>query len=309
MNRFHQHSAGIYLDPKYADDITYLTTIQNLTGEIKVNTAHRLKKFNLSINETKTEDYEVPGKKPAPPPPPPPTEPPKDSIDWSELDWLLPPKTSPPEPEWKKCKLLGSKIDTKADIENRKAKTWEPIKLLKPIFKSKRISTALKIRAFQTYVEPALLYNAELWTLTSTLENQLNAFHRRLLRIALDIHYPKTINTKKLYAVTKTQEISITIKRRRLNLFGHILRLHPDTPAQIALKECTKPQKRPRGHPPLTWLKQIMNDLSPALVHHNIGRDPNTTNLNKLTELASVRSVWRGVITRSMGEKSAEKTG
>ena len=210
---------GIYIDPKYADDITYLTTIKELRNDIKTTTAHRLDSFNLTINNTKTEEYEVPDKTPAPAAPPPPTVKPTGNIEWSDLDWLLPQKTTPPEPEWKKCKLLGSKIDTKEDIKSRKATTWEPINLLRPIFKSKRISTALKIRAFRTYVEPALLYNAELWTLTPTLEKQINAFHRRLLRIASNIHYPKTIKSTKLYSITKTQELSTTIKRRRISLF------------------------------------------------------------------------------------------
>ena len=88
---------------------------------------------------------------------------------------------------------------------------------------------------------PTLLYNSETWALTPTLENSLDQFHRRLLRIAVNIRYPKKISSVNLYNPTKETPISVKIKKRRLALFGHILRLHPDTPVQQALQNYTTP--------------------------------------------------------------------
>ena len=92
--------------------------------------------------------------------------------------------------------VLGTKLDTKIDITSRKAKVWDPIKKFKRYFTSKRLSIGHKIRVFKTYIEPILLYNSETWIMTKTLEENIDAFHRRLLRIAINKQYPKTISCK-----------------------------------------------------------------------------------------------------------------
>ena len=166
---------------------------------------------------------------------------PGDRLNWSPLDWLTRiPVMLPPEPSYKEIKLLGTKLDTKNDIA-RKNKVWQPIQKFSNFFRSKRLSVSHKIRIFRAYVETTLLYNSETWALTPTLENSLDQFHRRLLRIAVNIRYPKKISSVNLYNPTKETPISVKIKKRRLALFGHILRLHPDTPAQQALQNYTTP--------------------------------------------------------------------
>ena len=116
---------------QYADDLTFATTSKEHRDEIKRTVPQSLKTFNLHVNHNKTEEGEAPDKRPPPPPPPPPLEDPGDRILWSELDWLLPPKTKPSEPSYKDIKLLGTKLDTKSDITARKSKVWDPIKKLK----------------------------------------------------------------------------------------------------------------------------------------------------------------------------------
>ena len=207
---------------------------------------------------------------------------------------------TPPDPSYKDIKLLGTKLDTKKDIESRKNKVWNPVKKFRPYFRSKRLSPSHKIRIYKTYIEPILLYNSETWTLTKTLEKSLDAFHRKLLRIALNYRYPKTISNKKLYKLSQETPISEKLKKRRLNLFGHILRLHPDTPAQKALQYHLTPHKRPVGRPPLTWLSQITKDLAPTLKHHNIKVPLNKTTLAITQQLADDRTTWRAEVVRSM---------
>ena len=80
----------------------------------------------LRINSTKTEEYEIP--KPIPPPPLPPTVDTmithnNDKICYSELDWLVhytPPPVEDKTPDWRKCKLLGSVLDTETAIKRKK---------------------------------------------------------------------------------------------------------------------------------------------------------------------------------------------
>ena len=137
-----------HLDIYYADDLTYASTSKALREEIKTDTPARLKAYNLFANETNTEEGEAPDKRP---PPPPPLEDPGDRILWSELDWLIPAKTKPPEPSYKSMQLLGTKLDTKCDIITRKGKVWNPIKRIN-ITSDQNISASNTKSAFSNHM-------------------------------------------------------------------------------------------------------------------------------------------------------------
>ena len=79
-----------------------------------------------------------------------------------------------------------------------------------------------KIAIYNTYVRSALVYNASTW-MSNVTNNQLKIFHEQL-RSALDIRYPKTIHNNELYSMTKTQEISVFIQKRRAHwgLFSYM---------------------------------------------------------------------------------------
>ena len=179
-------------------------------------------------------------------------------------------------------------------------KVWQPIKKMRNFFCSKHLSDSHKVKLYTTYVETALLYNSETWTLTKTIEDSLNSFHRRLLRIALNVKYPKKISNAKLYKITKEIPISEKIKKRRLSLFGHILRLDPDTPAQRALQYFITPAQRPVGGQHSTWLGLVTRDLKHTLTHHNIKTPLNQKSLQSLSTLARDNAMWRKEIVRSM---------
>ena len=155
-------------------------------------------------------------------------------------------------------------------------------------------------RSGPTYVETTLLYNSETWAMTENQEESLNAFQRRLLRIALNIRYPKIISNAKLYNITKEIPISEKIKRRRLALLGHILRLDVDTPAQKALQFYLMPHKRPVGRPVTTWVQIITKDLKNTTKHHNIKTPLTQTSLQKLIEIAKDNVRWKQEIVRCM---------
>ena len=138
----------------------------------------KLRKYDLEINHTKTERYEI--LRPNPPPPPDPSietliKHKDDKIIWSELDWIsnYQPVIENKEPNWRDCKLLGSKLDTKADISKRKGLTMDSMKTMKDVYDSRRISCKVKLQTFNAFSASIFLYNAELWTLTRTLENKI----------------------------------------------------------------------------------------------------------------------------------------
>ena len=69
------------------------------------------------------------------------------------------------------------------------------------------------------------MYGSEAWSMTVQLMKKLSAFemwlHRRILRISWTDHIT---NEEVLWRVGKQQEIAFTVKRRKLEYFGHLMR-------------------------------------------------------------------------------------
>ena len=290
-------SRGYLVQPKYADDITYAGISKRQIDELEIKVPARLNEYDLSANESKTEKYQIP--KPPPPIPPPPSmatllKHKADKPLWSELDWLInyKPEIKDKTPDWRNCKLLGSKLDTIKDIGRRKGLAIDSMRKKDHIYKSRRsISIQQKIRTFNAYSASVFLYNSELWTVTTAIEKQIDSFQRRLLRQAINIRWPKKITSEELYRRTKEEKWSRKIKRRRLNWLGHLMRMEKETPARKSLTEALTPAKKKRGKPPMTWLKVIEKDIQPV-VTLNIHTDTAETITNKLINVTEDRKRW-----------------
>ena len=189
-----------------------------------------LKKNNLEINKSKTEKYHI-------------------NIENKN------------DENWKKCKYLGSRLDTVTDIKQRKILLNTNYSTLQKCFESKHVSEEIKLRLFTTHLESIFLYNSELWTMTKSNEEQIDSYHRRQLRKVIGIRWPNKINNKDLYERTKVTPWSIKILKRKISWFGHLLRLDENTPAKKALKEFCKETQTPRGRPKTTWLQTVINDI------------------------------------------------
>ena len=186
---------GFLTTPRYADDITYASTSKAHIDELEIKVPKRLKVYDLTVNNSKTEKYTIP--KPPPPPVPIPSmetllKHKNDRPLWSELDWLTyKPKVKDKTPDWRDCKLLGSKLDTEKVINRRKGSTIDSMKKLHETYKFKHISIETKVRTFNTFAASIFLYNSELWTVTSKIGNRIDSFQRRMLRQATNIRWPK----------------------------------------------------------------------------------------------------------------------
>ena len=216
-----------------------------------------------------------------------------DKFLYSELDWLVNYKPPPPKdsiPNWKNCKLLGSILDTENDIKRRKILTIDAMKKLNNVFNSARINIQTKMRCFKAYINSVFLYNSELWCMNKTLEESIDAFQRRQLRYSLGIKYPKLISSDTLYMMTKAEKWSKTIKRRRLNWLGHVMRLPANTPARMALNEHLRHNKGKKGRPKSTWMRTIKKDLEVADIFIDINDKSQT--INTLEEITKDRRKW-----------------
>ena len=249
----------VYINQQYADDIGYATTNTGIVKNTEEKIPPKLKSRNLFINTEKTEKYSI--------------------------------KRNGDE-RWKKCKYLGSLLDSESDIKRRKGLAIDSFNKLKQIFKSKRINTITKVRIFNTFVSSIFLYNSELWSVTKQLESKIDVVQRSLLRRILNLRLLDKVKNNVIYSDTKTTPWSAKVKKRRLSWLGHLLRLPPETPARQALKESIRPVRRPRGKPKTTWLSIMKKDLETA--------DIDNTNIEHVTKIANDRAAWKEMCRRAM---------
>ena len=93
------------------------------------------------------------------------------------------------------------------------------------ILTSRNISIELRSRIAKCFIWSTLLYGAETWTLTKVTSDKLEAFemwlYRRMLRISWKEH--KT-NGEVLHKMKTKRSLLNTIKKRKCQYFGHIIR-------------------------------------------------------------------------------------
>ena len=250
---------NVVIDPKYADDITFIRSHQTKTNQIKRILPGMLEKGNLLENQTKREEYHIPGN----------------------------------DNTWKTCKLLGSLMDTESDINRRKGLAVNAMKTLTEAFKSHTLLLSTKLKIFESYVQSIFLYNCELWAITKTIAEQIDSFHRRLLRDVLGVKYPRIMKNEEVYNKTSAVKWSTIVTKRRLSWLGHLLRLDDDTPAKQALEEYMRPVPKKRGRRKTCWFDNINKDFS----HMNV---KNTKLLDELKNLSSDRQYWKSLLKDMM---------
>ena len=244
---------GTLIPLQYADDICWLgMNCSHGINNIKQTIPNALNSRNLLINNEKTEEYSV--------------------------------RKQGPD-EWKRCKYLGTLLETSEDIKRRKGLASAAMNKIRHITKDRNITTSTKIRAFNAYTTSIFLYNSETWTINKTTEKTLDSYHRRQLRNAINIKWPEKISNIDLYKKTGETPWSTTIAKRRLRLYGHVMRLPHETPIRQVIQEYDRPLKMARGAPKFTWKNNINNDLS------KIGFDRFTAD-----EITQDRGGWRKLI-------------
>ena len=219
----------IDIEMEYADDIGKITSNHSALQSFKKNVTECLKVKNLTINQDKTEEFLI----------------------------------SRNSQGWKKCKYLGSMLDTEEDIKRRKTLSITAANKLQSLFYNKKLTIQTKMLAFTTYIEPIFLYNCELWSVTLVqAENKIDAFHRRLLRTyVINVKLPDVMSNQDVYRKTTTISWSKIIRNRRLKWFGKVARTDASTPMKLALNYASASYQKPPGRPTTTWLSIVKNDL------------------------------------------------
>ena len=109
-------------------------------------------------------------------------------------------------------------------VQEKIGRVWFAIGKFRPIFISK-ISDANKIRLYKATVETIATYGLESVPMMRSLCRQIDASHRQMVRAALGITWPETTSTAELTQQAKLIPLSRTIRKRRLCLVGHVIRM------------------------------------------------------------------------------------
>ena len=266
----------------YADDVDFVSLVKH--KDIKA-IQDVLKKYNLLVNEEKTEYTEIKREK------------------------------KKEDEQWRKAKKVGSLLGDEEDMARRRSLAAAAMgKMNKIWIRKDRISQKRKINLYRALVKSILMYNCGTWGVTKTEEEKMDAFHRKQLRRVMDIKYPTKISNTKLYSKTGEKPISETMRRSRWKLLGHILRRDNKIPANMAMElyfnEDIRGSKKFRGAR-RTTLPTVLNADLARIQHrdHNYCKQiklANIKDLRDLQHLAVDRKFWRCLVARVVGAGRAE---
>ena len=108
-------------------------------------------------------------------------------------------------------------------VQEKIGRAWFAIGKLRPIFIS--IISDNKMRLFKATVETIAAYGLESVPMTHSLCRQIDASLRQMIWAALGITWPETISTAELTQWAKLIPLSRTIRKHRLCLVGHEIRM------------------------------------------------------------------------------------
>ena len=109
-------------------------------------------------------------------------------------------------------------------VQEKIGRAWFAIGKLRPIFISK-ISDSNKMRHSNATVETIAAHGLESVPITSSLCLHIDASHRQMVWAAFGIIRPETISTAELTQRAKITPLSRTIRKRRLRLVVHVIRM------------------------------------------------------------------------------------
>ena len=110
------------------------------------------------------------------------------------------------------------------EIHGKNCRSWFANGKLRLILISK-IDDANNMRLFRATVEKIAAYELESDPMTPSLCRQVDASNRRMVQAALGITWPETMLTEELSQRARLTPLCRTIRKRRLRLFGHMIRM------------------------------------------------------------------------------------
>ena len=149
-----------------------------------------------------------------------------------------------------------------------------------------KIRCIRKITVLQLYnvcILPIMLYGSECCALSRVDARKVDALDQWCLRRILDIRWYHRISNCEVRRLTEQPPLTSIIQKRRLTLFGHLVRMDGSADARRILTAVPQSEwRRPVGRPYTSWMATLKNNL----VRHNL-------TLEDAIELALNKPLWR----------------
>ncbi|ETN20657.1 hypothetical protein PPTG_03615 [Phytophthora nicotianae INRA-310] len=269
----------------YANDADFICRDPALVDPIKTHAPAVLERWSLQMNASKTELTTLPR-----------------CVTPASTD----PKARAKEEHWRSTRKLGSLLGDAEDVSRRKTLATGALRRLWTVWlRPHHITDKTRIRLYNCYVLPILLYNCGTWAPTPTELRNLESFHRRQLRAILNVHYPRRISNANLYKACNERPLRHRITKARWSLFGHILRRPRDIPAFSQMKAYFAPLDSGKwcGRRRTTLPVVLDQDLVASGCGLRLQTD---RDLEKLRTLAQNRRKWKDLMTRLAESLPAE---
>ena len=210
----------------------------------------------------------------------------------------------------RKSKNSGPSWVDDEDVERRMQLATVQFRALEKLWsRASFIKLKTRLHTYNALVKSVLIYNAGTWGLRKETLDKIDIFHRKHLRRIVGIRWPQRISNNDLYKLCNTETLSSCITRLRWQLFGHVLRLDPYTPAQIAMDfYCTKSScKIKQGRAKTTLPVVLLNEFHEykQSLKKSTYRQEHKTALKELRKLANDRTKRRGIIDKIMSITSS----
>ena len=159
--------------------------------------------------------------------------------------------------------LIHSSCSSEPEIRRRSAMTRTAMQSLDRHLWRSRITTLTKLRLYNAYILPIMLYGSESWTVNKADVLRIDALDQWCLRRILDIRWYDFVRNDVVRRMTQQPPLSSIVKYRRLSLFGHLARMNEMADAnRVLFEQPPENCRRPPGRPRSTWIRNITDDLS-----------------------------------------------
>ena len=140
------------------------------------------------------------------------------------------------------------------------------------------MSRSTKLKLYNVCILPIMLYGSECWALSRVDARKVDALDQWCLRRILDIRWYHHVSNCEVRLLTEQPPLTTIIQKRRLTLFGHLVRMDESADARRILTAVP----RVSGEGQLGDPTPLKNDLA----RHNL-------TLEDAIELALDKPLWR----------------
>jgi hypothetical protein len=121
--------------------------------------------------------------------------------------------------------ILKENYDYKHEIRCRIEQARHAFLNMKNLLAGQQLNLELRMRIVRCYIFPVLMYGCESWTLNETEEKRIEALEMYIYRRMLWIAWTQKMkNSEVLHKMEKEVELLHSIKKRKIEYLGHVLR-------------------------------------------------------------------------------------